>query len=135
MFRACTFITGVCLGKIRSLLPYQPVYSKEMVDKMEKIETEKTLRSNRASFSLFPLDCDCNLRVNYDCLFNCFLTFIFSQNKLVMAAQNKITQNSTDAVRPQPLSYQLQAWMLILINSEKLSQLRICFVQGLSLTR
>lgn len=54
-------------GKIRSLLPYQPVYSKEMVDKMEKIETEKTLRSNRASFSLFPLDCDCNLRPEQTC--------------------------------------------------------------------
>jgi len=54
-------------GKIRSLLPYQPVYSKEMVDKMEKIETEKTLRSNRASFSIFPLDCDCNLRQEQAC--------------------------------------------------------------------
>ena len=32
-------------GKIRSLLPYQPVYSKEMVDKIEKIETEKIIRS------------------------------------------------------------------------------------------
>jgi len=47
-------------GKIRSLLPYQPVYSKEMAEKIEKIETEKTLRSNRASFSFFPLDCDCD---------------------------------------------------------------------------
>ena len=43
-------------GKIRSLLPYQPVYSKEMVEKKEMIETEKKMRSNRTSFSFFPVD-------------------------------------------------------------------------------
>ena len=46
-------------GKIRSLLPYQPVYSKEMVDKIEKIETEKIIRSTRTSFSFYPVDHDC----------------------------------------------------------------------------
>ena len=45
-------------GKIRGLLPYQPVYSKEMADRIEKIENEKIdkiVRSNRPSFSFQPL--------------------------------------------------------------------------------
>jgi len=45
-------------GKIRSLLPYQPVYSKEMVEKIEKIETEKKIRNSRTSFSFFPIESD-----------------------------------------------------------------------------
>lgn len=45
-------------GKIRSLLPYQPVYSKEMVEKIEKIETEKKIRSARTSFSFLHIDGD-----------------------------------------------------------------------------
>ena len=44
-------------GKIRSLLPYQPVYSKEMAVKIEQIETEKKIGSNRTSFSF------CNFKV------------------------------------------------------------------------
>lgn len=63
------FIWGVVLslffqrwGKIRSLLPYQPVYSKEMADKIDQIEAEKNMRSNRTSFSFFPLDCDCTIK-------------------------------------------------------------------------
>ena len=51
------------LGKIRSLLPYQPVYSKEMVEKIEMIETEKKMRSNRTSFSFFPVDSYRNVKV------------------------------------------------------------------------
>ena len=51
------------LGKIRSLLPYQPVYSKEMVEKIEMIETEKIMKSNRTSFSFFPVDSFCNVKV------------------------------------------------------------------------
>ena len=51
------------VGKIRSLLPYQPVYSKEMAVKIEQIETEKKMRSNRTSFSFYPVDCDCNVKV------------------------------------------------------------------------
>ena len=50
-------------GKIRSLLPYQPVYSKEMVEKIEMIETEKIMKSNRTSFSFFPVDSFCNVKV------------------------------------------------------------------------
>ena len=50
-------------GKLRSLLPYQPVYSKEMVEKIEMIKTEKKMRSNRTSFSFFPVDCGCNVKV------------------------------------------------------------------------
>ena len=51
------------LGKIRSLLPYQPVYSKEMVEKIEMIETEKIMRSNRTSFSFFLVDSFCYVKV------------------------------------------------------------------------
>ena len=53
------------LGKIRGLLPYQPVYSKEMADKIEKIENEKIekiARSNRTSFSFQPVDCFCSYK-------------------------------------------------------------------------
>jgi len=52
-------------GKIRGLLPYQPVYSKEMADKIEKIENEKIekiARSNRTSFSFQPVDCFCSYK-------------------------------------------------------------------------
>ena len=54
-------------GKIRGLLPYQPVYSKEMADRIEKIENEKIdkiVRSNRTSFSFQPLDCLCTYKVD-----------------------------------------------------------------------
>ena len=50
-------------GKIRSLLPYQPVYSKEMVEKIEKIETEKKIRNSRTSFSFFPIESDNGVKV------------------------------------------------------------------------
>ena len=49
-------------GKIRGLLPYQPVYSKEMVERIDKID--KIVRSNRPSFSFQPLDCYCNYKVS-----------------------------------------------------------------------
>ena len=45
-------------GKIRGLLPYQPVYSREMVERIDKID--KIVRSNRPSLSFQPLDCYCN---------------------------------------------------------------------------
>ena len=48
-------------GKIRGLLPYQPVYSKEMVERIDKID--KIVRSNRQSLSFQPLDCYCNYQV------------------------------------------------------------------------
>ena len=51
-------VNGFITGKLRSLLPYQPVYSKEMVDKLEKIETVKNGRSSRNSFSFYHQDCD-----------------------------------------------------------------------------
>ena len=46
------------IGKIRGLLPYQPVYSREMVERIDKID--KIVRSNRPSLSFQPLDCYCN---------------------------------------------------------------------------
>ena len=55
-----TFINS---GKIRSLLPYQPVYSKEMAETIEQRETEKNTRSNHSSFSFYPLDWDSNVKV------------------------------------------------------------------------
>ena len=45
-------------GKIRGLLPYQPVYSREMVERIDQID--KIVRSNRPSLSFQPLDCYCN---------------------------------------------------------------------------
>ena len=48
-------------GKIRSLLPYQPVYSKEMAAKLEKLETGK---NNRGSFSLYNFQPEYNQRVS-----------------------------------------------------------------------
>ena len=51
------------LGKIRSFLPYQPVYSKEMVEKIDIIETERKMKSNSRSFGFFPADCGCNVKV------------------------------------------------------------------------
>ena len=52
-------------GKIRSLLPYQPVYSKEMAETIEQRETEKNLRSIRTSFSFYPVDCDSDLKAKH----------------------------------------------------------------------
>ena len=55
--RIMDFIDFYFSGKIRSLLPYQPVYSKEMAEQIEQIETEKKIGSNRTSFSF------CNFKV------------------------------------------------------------------------
>ena len=50
-------------GKIRSFLPYQPVYSKEVVETIEQREKEKNMRSNHSSFSVYPVYPDQKVKV------------------------------------------------------------------------
>ena len=76
----CLLIQFFCLGKIRSLLPYQPVYSKEMADRIEKIEhdkIDKNSRSIRNSFSFQPVDCLCTYKV-LNIQFTVFYFLLFS---------------------------------------------------------
>ena len=79
-YRMCLLIQFFCLGKIRSLLPYQPVYSKEMADRIEKIEhdkIDKNSRSIRNSFSFQPVDCLCTYKV-LNIQFTVFYFLLFS---------------------------------------------------------
>ena len=79
----CLFIQFFFLGKIRSLLPYQPVYSKEMADRIEKIEhdkIDKNSRSIRNSFSFQPVDCLCTykvLKIKFEVFYFFILTIEF----------------------------------------------------------
>jgi len=104
------FLWGVVLsiffqrwGKIRSLLPYQPVYSKEMAVKIEQIETEKKIRSNRTSFSFYPVDCDCSVKHEMNSLGKTSSTLLLKQpNSLdVDGDQLRKTKSAENICCPQ----------------------------------
>ena len=86
-------------GKIRSLLPYQPVYSKEMAVKIEQIETEKKIRSNRTSFSFYPVDCDCSVKVG-----NLFILYFTWMWKTFQHEMNSLGKTSSTLLLKQPNS-------------------------------
>ena len=61
MARPGRLVVRDCVGKIRSLLPYQPVYSKEMSDKIEAAEHNLS-RSHRSSLcKVYSCSADCEV--------------------------------------------------------------------------